>query len=136
LGRKSPGWLNFLIVVARRGNYLSTPAGTMCSMWSHYHRGSPSKCAQQENERESIGICNDESGLMPSLSSGTHPSAATQQASTGKAEYSERGPLSLREHGGETYSGQPEHRRSTLTPHRPRRLSEPPSEEDSRRTLS
>jgi hypothetical protein len=23
----------------------------------------------------------------------------------------------LREHGGETYSGQPEHRRSTLTPH-------------------
>ena len=92
----------------------------MCSMWSHYYRGSPSKCAQQENERESIGICNDESGLMSSLSSGTHPSAATQQASTGKAEYSERGPLSLREHGGETYSGQPEHRRSTLTPHQPR----------------
>ncbi|EFH79981.1 hypothetical protein Krac_0514 [Ktedonobacter racemifer DSM 44963] len=29
---------------------------------------------------------------------------AKQQESTGKAEYSERGPLSLREHGGETYS--------------------------------
>ena len=101
------------------GGNESQPAGTMCSMWSHYYRGSPSKCAQQENERESIGICNDESGLMPSLSSGTHPSAATQQASTGKAEYSERGPLSLREHGGETYSGQPEHRRSTLTPPQP-----------------
>jgi hypothetical protein len=36
--------------------------------------------------------------------------------STGKAEYSERGPLSLREHGGETYSLQCEHRRFTLTP--------------------
>jgi len=37
--------------------------------------------------------------------------------STGKAEYSERGPLSLREHGGETYWLQSEHRRSILTPH-------------------
>ena len=39
--------------------------------------------------------------------------------STGKAEYSERGPLSLREHGGETYWLQSEHRRSILTPHQP-----------------
>ena len=30
--------------------------------------------------------------------------AKTEQEPTGKAEYSERGPLSLREHGGETYS--------------------------------
>src|SRR5207244_4554775 len=94
------------------------------------------KCAQQENERESIGICNDESGLVPSLSSGTYPSAATQQASTGKAEYSERGPLSLREHGGETYSGQPEHRRSTLTPPLARTVALHPTRNHQRRTVS
>src|SRR5205814_2528033 len=72
---------------------------------------------------------------MPSLSSGTHPSAATQRASTGKAEYSERGPLSLREHGGETYSGKPEHRRSTLTPHRSPRPGDNLAKEDSRSTV-
>jgi hypothetical protein len=44
-------------------------------------------------------------------------SSSKALGSTGKAEYSERGPLSLREHGGETYSLQSEHRRFTLTPH-------------------
>ena len=66
-----------------------------------------------KSEAITIWICNDKSRVVPSLSSGTNPSAATKQEPTGKAEYSERGPLSLREHGGETYSLPRRARRST-----------------------
>ena len=59
---------------------------------------------EPEGQRESIWIRNDESGPVSCLSRGTHTKASTEQEPTGKAEYSERGPLSLREHGGETYS--------------------------------
>src|SRR5258708_37376670 len=89
----------------------------MCSLWSRHHRGSSSSSTEQESQRESVWICNNKSRIVPCLSPGTYTTAATEQGPTGKAEYSERGPLSLREHGGETYSWSTRARRSTLTPH-------------------
>src|SRR5947207_2336814 len=88
----------------------------MRSMWSADHRSSPSKRPQEEGQCQSIWICHDKSRSLPHLPCGTNSTAAATQGSTGKAEYSERGPLSLREHGGETYWLQSQHRRSTLTP--------------------
>src|SRR5258707_22730 len=89
--------------LATSGNQ-SRSARTMCSLWSRHHRGSSSSSTEQESQRESVWICNNKSRIVPCLSPGTYTTAATEQGPTGKAEYSERGPLSLREHGGETYS--------------------------------